>query len=101
MQAPSGPNGGLHVTDVSNASRTQLLNLAMLNWDPKLQAKNTYGTGCFLLMNTGTRVVPSSAGLVTTVAYQFGKSPACYALEGSIAITGALICACSQMVVCR
>src|SRR6185369_13288960 len=55
------------------------------------QTKNTYGTGCFLLMNTGARIVPSSAGLVTTVAYQFGNEPACYALEGSIAITGALI----------
>jgi glycerol kinase len=140
-----GPDGGLHVTDVSNASRTQLLNLATLDWDAELlevfripaaglpgvvpssarygtatvgrvdgvtiagilgdqqaalvgqtcfnpgQTKNTYGTGCFLLMNTGTRIVPSSAGLVTTVAYQFGDEPACYALEGSIAITGALI----------
>jgi glycerol kinase len=55
------------------------------------QAKNTYGTGCFLLVNTGNRVVPSSAGLITTVAYQFGDEPVCYALEGSIAITGALI----------
>ncbi len=140
-----GPDGGLHVTDVSNASRTQLLNLATLDWDAELldafripaavlprlvsssarcgsatvspvagvtiagilgdqqaalvgqtcfepgQAKNTYGTGCFLLMNTGNRVVPSSAGLITTVAYQFGEQPPCYALEGSIAITGALI----------
>ena len=140
-----GPEGGLHVTDVSNASRTQLLNLETLAWDQELleafripaaglphvvpssarygaarvrpvegvtiagilgdqqsalvgqtcfepgQTKNTYGTGCFLLMNTGTRIVPSSAGLVTTVAYQFGDDPACYALEGSIAITGALI----------
>jgi glycerol kinase len=130
---------------VSNASRTQLLNLTTLEWDPELldafripaaglprvvpssascgsatappvngvpiagilgdqqaalvgqtcfhpgQTKNTYGTGCFLLMNTGTRIVPSSAGLVTTVAYQFGSEPARYALEGSIAITGALI----------
>jgi glycerol kinase len=140
-----GSDGGLHVTDVSNASRTQLLNLATLDWDPELldafripaavlprvapsserygvatcgpvegvtiagvlgdqqaalvgqtcfapgQAKNTYGTGCFLLMNTGHRIVPSSAGLVTTVAYQLGNEPACYALEGSIAITGALV----------
>jgi glycerol kinase len=140
-----GPDSGLHVTDVSNASRTQLLNLATLDWDAELldafripaavlprvvsssarygaatvspvagvtlagilgdqqaalvgqtcfepgQAKNTYGTGCFLLMNTGNRIVSSSAGLVTTVAYQFGDEPVCYALEGSIAITGALI----------
>jgi glycerol kinase len=55
------------------------------------EAKNTYGTGCFLLMNTGTKPVSSAAGLVTTVAYQLGKEPACYALEGSIAISGALV----------
>jgi glycerol kinase len=55
------------------------------------EAKNTYGTGCFLLMNTGVRPVPSWSGLVTTVAYQFGTAAPCYALEGSIAITGALV----------
>ena len=55
------------------------------------EAKNTYGTGCFLLMNTGTKPVSSVAGLVTTVAYQLGKQPAHYALEGSIAIAGALV----------
>jgi glycerol kinase len=55
------------------------------------EAKNTYGTGCFLLMNTGTKPVSSAAGLVTTVAYQLGKEPAHYALEGSIAISGALV----------
>ncbi len=55
------------------------------------QAKNTYGTGCFLLMNTGERTIQSTCGLLTTVAYKFGKQPACYALEGSIAITGALV----------
>jgi glycerol kinase len=55
------------------------------------EAKNTYGTGCFLLMNTGTTPVSSAAGLVTTVAYQLGKQPAHYALEGSIAIAGALV----------
>ncbi|MGH8187078.1 MAG: FGGY family carbohydrate kinase, partial [Steroidobacteraceae bacterium] len=54
-------------------------------------AKNTYGTGCFLLMNTGTQPVMSAAGLITTVAYQFGRGPAHYALEGSIAISGALV----------
>ncbi|RAI31441.1 glycerol kinase GlpK [Rhodoplanes serenus] len=140
-----GPDGGLHVTDVTNASRTQLMNLATLDWDATLldtfgiprsvlpairsssevygevrdgpiagvpiagilgdqqaalvgqtcfrpgEAKNTYGTGCFLLMNTGPKIVPSTCGLVTTVAYRLGDQPACYALEGSIAITGALV----------
>jgi glycerol kinase len=140
-----GPNGGVHVTDVSNASRTQLMNLATLEWDPDIldefdipkamlpricsssetygqakldciagipvagdlgdqqaalvgqtcfkpgQAKNTYGTGCFLLLNTGTKSVPSSYGLLTTLAYKLGKAPAIYALEGSVAITGALV----------
>ena len=137
--------GGLHITDVTNASRTQLLNLRTLAWDrdlletlripeavlptirssseiyasatiPELQgvpiaailgdqqaalfgqtsfcpgeAKNTYGTGCFLLMNTGAAMVPSKLGLLTTVAYQLGEQPACYALEGSVAIAGALV----------
>lgn len=136
---------GKHLTDVTNASRTQLMNLQTLQWDEELcrtfnippgvlprivssseiygevahgplkgvpiagilgdqqaalvgqacfapgEAKNTYGTGCFLLMNTGTKAVSSAAGLVTTVAYQLGNSPACYALEGSIAISGALV----------
>ena len=135
---------GRHVTDVTNASRTQLMNLATLDWDPTLlaafgvpravlpaivassavvatargvlegvpiggilgdqqaalvgqtcfapgEAKNTYGTGCFLLMNTGTTPVASTSGLVTTVAYRLGEAPACYALEGSIAVTGALV----------
>jgi glycerol kinase len=140
-----GPRGGIHVTDVTNASRTQLMNLGTLAWDqdlltifgipermlPKIcssseiygaasldavkdvpiagilgdqqaalvgqtcfsvgQAKNTYGTGCFLLMNTGEQPVESSSGLITTLAYRFGKKPALYALEGSIAITGALV----------
>jgi glycerol kinase len=140
-----GPNGGVHATDVTNASRTQLLNLQTLDWDEKLLAafeipgamlpqvrsssevygeatlaaiagvevagilgdqqaalvgqacfrpgevKNTYGTGCFLLMNTGERIVPSNFGLLTTAAYKMGVAPACYALEGSVAITGALV----------
>jgi glycerol kinase len=140
-----GPDGGVHVTDVTNASRTQLMNLQTLAWDPELlsvfeiparilprisssseiygtatlasvkgvpiagilgdqqaalvgqtcfkagEAKNTYGTGCFLLMNTGEKVVQSKHGLLTTVAYKFGEQPAHYALEGSIAITGALV----------
>ena len=132
---------GLHATDVTNASRTQLMNLATLDWDPVLlgafgiprtvlprivpssavlgttrdgipiagilgdqqaalmgqacfepgEAKNTYGTGCFLLMHTGTTPVPSQHGLITTVAAKLGDAPATYALEGSIAITGALV----------
>ncbi len=140
-----GARGGIHVTDVTNASRTQLMNLETLDWDPELlaafgiprqilpeirsssehfaeatepaiqgvaiagilgdqqaalvgqacfapgEAKNTYGTGCFLLLNTGERPVPSQHGLLTTVACKFGAKPACYALEGSVAITGALV----------
>ena len=135
----------LHATDVTNASRTQLLNLKTLDWDGELLAafdipravlpkvrsssevygeaslntisgvpisgilgdqqaalagqacfrpgevKNTYGTGCFLLMNTGERLVPSNFGLLTTVAYKFGNGPAHYALEGGVAIAGALV----------
>ncbi len=140
-----GIKGGVHVTDVTNASRTQLLNLHTLNWDndilaefdippsvlPKVassaevyghavlgpiqgvaiagdlgdqqaalfgqacfnpgEAKNTYGTGSFLLMNTGEKIVPSRHGLLTTLGYKIGQRPAVYALEGSIAITGALV----------
>src|SRR3989442_8870320 len=140
-----GPEGGVHITDVTNASRTQLLNLRTLDWDEKLltafdiprtvlpkvrsssevyrestlaaiggvpvtgilgdqqaalvgqacfhpgEVKNTYGTGCFLLMNTGEWPVPSNFGLLTTVAYKFGSGAAHYALEGSVAITGALV----------
>ncbi|HMP94489.1 MAG TPA: glycerol kinase GlpK, partial [Phnomibacter sp.] len=134
-----------HRTDVTNASRTQLMNLHTLQWDTDIlaqwqippamlpqimpssgylgtieqgsfkginimsalgdqqaalvgqtcfspgQAKNTYGTGCFMLMNTGSTVVPSRHGLLTTLAYQLGPQPACYALEGSIAVAGALV----------
>ncbi len=139
-----GPHGGVHVTDVSNASRTMLMNLETLDWDAEIlgilgipramlpairpssevygyakglldgipvagdlgdqqaalfgqacyspgEAKNTYGTGCFMLLNTGTRPVPSKSGLLTTLAYKIGDQPAVYALEGSIAITGALV----------
>jgi glycerol kinase len=139
-----GPNGGVHVTDVSNASRTMLMHLETLDWDNDIlslmgiprsmlpairpssavygegkgdlagipiagdlgdqqaalfgqtcfsagEAKNTYGTGCFMLLNTGTKVVPSKSGLLTTVGYKIGDQPAVYALEGSIAITGALV----------
>jgi glycerol kinase len=140
-----GSQRGVHVTDVTNASRTQLLNLNTLDWDAEMLAafeipramlpqvrssseaygaatlpaivdvpiagilgdqqaalvgqacfrpgevKNTYGTGCFLLMNTGERPVPSKFGLLTTVAHKFGSEPARYALEGSVAISGALV----------
>jgi glycerol kinase len=139
-----GPRGGLHITDVTNASRTQMMNLETLEWDAELlslfdvpraclpkirpssqiygeaatalpgvpiggilgdqhaalfgqaclkpgEAKNTYGTGCFMFMNTGERMFPSNCGLLTTLGYQLeGRKPV-YALEGSIAITGALV----------
>jgi glycerol kinase len=140
-----GPKGGVHVTDVTNASRTMLMNLETLDWDaeilgimgvpkamlPKImpssavygkaavgelagipvagdlgdqqaalfgqtcfsagEAKNTYGTGCFMLLNTGTKPVQSKNGLLTTLGYKIGDQPAVYCLEGSIAITGALV----------
>lgn len=140
-----GPKGGVHVTDVTNASRTMLMNLETLDWDPGMlavmgipramlpavkassevyglgkntgldgipvagdlgdqqaalfgqtcydpgEAKNTYGTGCFMLLNTGTKPVQSKNGLLTTLGYKIGDQPAVYALEGSIAITGALV----------
>jgi glycerol kinase len=136
--------GGEHVTDVTNASRTQLMDLSTLDWDegmlgafeiprsvlPRIasssevyaeakgvldgvkvagilgdqqaalvgqacfspgEVKNTYGTGCFMLMHTGGDIFRSKAGLLTTVAYRFGEAAPCYALEGSVAIAGALI----------
>ncbi len=139
-----GPKGGVHVTDVSNASRTMLMNLNTLDWDdemlqvigvpramlPKVmpssakygtavgdlagipvagdlgdqqaalfgqtcfspgESKNTYGTGCFMLLNTGNKPVQSRNGLLTTLGYKIGDQPAVYCLEGSIAITGALV----------
>jgi glycerol kinase len=140
-----GTRGGIHITDVTNASRTQLMNLATLDWDSEVlaafgipkamlpricsssevygtirestvqdaqlagilgdqqaalvgqtcfhpgEAKNTYGTGCFLLMNVGEKQVPSNFGLLTTVGYRIGTQAPIYALEGSIAITGALV----------
>ena len=139
-----GPNGGVHITDVTNASRTMLMNLKTLDWDDEIlgimgiprqmlpeirsssevygnaigalggvplagilgdqqaalvgqtcfspgEAKNTYGTGCFMLLNTGTEMIPSKSGLLTTMGYKFGDQPAVYALEGSIAISGALV----------
>ncbi len=142
-----GPNGGAHVTDVTNASRTMLMDLETLSWDANIadaigvplsmlpriasssevygyttengpfggripvagdlgdqqaatvgqacfspgEAKNTYGTGCFMILNTGTKLVPSKSGLLTTACYKFGDNDCVYALEGSIAITGALV----------
>ncbi|MFW9777219.1 MAG: glycerol kinase GlpK [Candidatus Heimdallarchaeota archaeon] len=143
-----GVTGGSHVTDVSNASRTMLMDLKTLNWDQELcdnmgipmnmlpeikpssdattygqtflsglsgnpvvsgnlgdqqaalfgqtcfspgDAKNTYGTGNFLLLNTGNKIVHSKSGLITTVAYGVGSNEITYALEGSVAITGAAI----------
>ena len=142
-----GPNGGKHVTDVTNASRTLMMDLETLNWDEEIaatigvplsmlpqirpsseiyghtradgpfggvvrvagdlgdqqaatvgqvcfdagEAKNTYGTGCFMILNTGTELVHSENGLLTTVCYKFGDEATVYALEGSIAITGALV----------
>jgi glycerol kinase len=144
-----GTQGGAHVTDVTNASRTMLLNLKNLDWDEEIlsilnipytmlprivpssdpdpwgytdphgcfmdsiavcadlgdqqaalfgqtcfnpgEAKNTYGTGCFMLLNTGIDIIKSNFGLLTTVAYKIGNQPANYALEGSVAITGALV----------
>ncbi len=144
-----GPDSGSHVTDVTNASRTMLMDLTTLDWDddilrilgipramlPRIvassdpatwgttspdgpfgaaypvcgdlgdqqaalvgqtcfsagEAKNTYGTGCFMLLNTGNQPVQSSSGLLTTLGYKLGSQPAVYALEGSIAITGALV----------
>ncbi|WP_246442962.1 glycerol kinase GlpK [Rhodococcus triatomae] len=144
-----GPDGGRHVTDVTNASRTMLMDLDRLDWDDDLlalfgiprrmlprilsssdpvdfgltaaggpfgqrvpigaavgdqqaamigqvcfapgEAKNTYGTGNFLLLNTGESIVRSNHGLLTTVCYRFGDRPAVYALEGSIAVTGSAV----------
>jgi glycerol kinase len=140
-----GTDGGLHITDVSNASRTMLMDLETLSWDEEIagimgvptsmlpeirassevygevknggftgvalagdlgdqqaatfgqtcfspgEAKNTYGTGNFLLLNTGNEAVQSKSGLITTVGYKIGDNAAVYCLEGSIAITGALV----------
>jgi glycerol kinase len=139
-----GPDGGVHVTDVTNASRTLMMNLDTLDWDddslkaigipramlPEIKAssevyadatgvlqgipiagdlgdqqaatfgqvcfdigdaKNTYGTGNFLLLNTGTEAVQSKSGLLTTLGYKIGDQAAIYCLEGAIAITGALV----------
>lgn len=144
--ATGGPDGGLHLTDVTNASRTLLMDLETLDWDESLcaeigvpramlpeirssseeygrvrargvlpgvpiagilgdqqaatfgqaclevgEAKNTYGTGNFVLLNTGAEIQRSANGLLTTVCYQLGTEAAVYALEGSIAVTGSLV----------
>jgi glycerol kinase len=144
-----GPDGGVHVTDVTNASRTMLMDLRTLGWDDELlkifriprqmlpsirssadsagygvtrrsgpvggevpmsgdlgdqqaatvgqvcvkpgEAKNTYGTGNFMLLNTGREIVGSKSGLLTTVCYRIGQAPPIYALEGSIAVTGSAV----------
>ena len=139
-----GPGKGAHITDVTNASRTQLMDLTTLDWDAEIltmfgippaclpdirsssevyavsekllagvpiagilgdqqaalvgqacfrpgEAKNTYGTGCFMLMNTGPTPFTSTCGLLTTLGYKFGEQKQVYALEGSIAVTGALV----------
>ncbi len=143
-QLTGGNKNAKHITDVTNASRTQLMDLQTLKWDDSLleifgiprkilpeirsssevyakakgvlegvpiagilgdqqaalvgqtcfrpgEAKNTYGTGCFMLLNTGDSLTQSTHGLITTVAYQLGKQPVQYALEGSVAIAGALV----------
>ncbi|MGH2718985.1 MAG: FGGY family carbohydrate kinase, partial [Actinomycetota bacterium] len=140
-----GPVAGQHLSDVTNASRTLLMNLTTLDWDPAIldtlgipetmlpairpssevfglaatralagvplaadlgdqqaalfgqtcfdagEAKNTYGTGCFLLLNTGNSPVASASGLISSVAAKLGEAPATYCLEGSIAVAGALV----------
>src|SRR3954469_26048213 len=146
---PRYSSPGSHVTDVTNASRTMLMNLRALDWDEQMlsifgvprsmlprivpsvdktgwgmtltdgpffdsipvcgclgdqqaalvgqtcfdpgESKNTYGTGCFMLLNTGTQIVPSRSGLLTTVAYKVGDQPAHYAQEGSVAVAGSLV----------
>jgi glycerol kinase len=148
-QLTGGANGGVHITDPTNASRTMLMDLETLDWDDELlamfniprsmlpeikpssaaepygmtlangpvngeipitgdlgdqqaatvgqvcfapgEAKNTYGTGNFMLLNTGTEIVRSKAGLLTTVGYKFGEEDTVYCLEGSIAVTGSAV----------
>ena len=143
-QLTGGTDGGVHVTDVTNASRTMMMSLETLDWDDEIlgilgvpramlpeikassevygqakgdldgisvagdlgdqqaalfgqtcfsvgEAKNTYGTGNFLLLNTGNEIIQSKSGLLTTLAYKIGDQPATYCLEGAIAITGALV----------
>jgi glycerol kinase len=84
----SGPFGGVPVTGVLGDQQAALVGQACFE---KGEAKTTYGTGCFVLMNTGTTPVLSKHGLITTAAYRFGNEPMRYALEGSVAIAGALV----------
>uniref|UniRef100_A0A673J5F5 glycerol kinase n=1 Tax=Sinocyclocheilus rhinocerous TaxID=307959 RepID=A0A673J5F5_9TELE len=87
-----GKKGGVHCTDVTNCLGDQSAALVGQMCFKDGQAKNTYGTGCFLLKNVGTKPVMSDHGLLTTVAYKLGRDkPACYALEGSVAIAGAVV----------
>ncbi|RHY22053.1 hypothetical protein DYB32_009633, partial [Aphanomyces invadans] len=92
--------GAVHATDVSNASRTNLMDLSTLDWSEGAslgrcfkpgEAKNTYGTGCFFMMNTGTDAISSTKGLLTTVGYKLGNEPCVYALEGSVAVAGKVV----------
>ena len=87
MEADRRHRGGADLTDVTNASRTMLMNLETLQWDPASagEAKNTYGTGNFLLLNAGEDLVRSLNGLLSTVCYQLGDAKPVCALEGSIA----------------
>src|SRR5690606_33774943 len=87
-EVASGPLEGVPIAGILGDQQAALVGQAC--FQPG-EAKNTYGTGCFLLMNTGAKPVSSAAGLVTTVAYRFAAEPACFALEGSIAISGALV----------
>ena len=87
-EATVGPLAGVPIAGVLGDQQAALVGQTC--FEPG-EAKNTYGTGCFMLLNTGTPPVQSTAGLLTTVAYQLGEAPAHFALEGSIAITGALV----------
>src|SRR5439155_20380505 len=87
-EVKEGPLSGVPIAGILGDQQAALVGQACFRPG---EAKNTYGTGCFLLMNTGERPVQSKCGLLTTVAFRFGGKPAHYALEGSIAITGALV----------
>jgi glycerol kinase len=86
---PDGPFGG-RISVCGDLGDQQAATVGQACFSPG-EAKNTYGTGCFMILNTGTDIVPSKSGLLTTTCYKFGDSPTVYALEGSIAITGALV----------
>src|SRR5262249_57236861 len=83
-----GPLAGVPVAGILGDQQAALVGQTCFK---RGEAKNTYGTGCFLLMNTGPEPVASKHGLLTTVGYKLGQEPACYALEGSVAIAGALV----------